>query len=126
MKFRYTEYGMLEGAPFKTVYEFAKWQTEEARKAVDNKMAFKAAHGVLKTIANHIEEQVDEGLITMDSNGITVGNTNIPLENVLDLNMHGKRGIVFSTKEAYYELKPEKGTCAYKFHLYFDLYKGNR
>ena len=126
LKFRYTEYGMLEGAPFKTVYELAKWQTEEARKAISEDVIFNAPKGTLKTIANHVETLVDEGKVSIGKQGIMVGNTNISLEDVQDLNMHGRRGIVFSTKDAYYELKPEEGTCAYKFHLYYDLYKGNR
>ena len=126
LKFRYTEYGMLEGAPFKTVYELAKWQTEEARKAISEDVIFNAPKGTLKTIANHVETLVDEGKVSIGKQGIMVGNTNIALEEVQDLNMHGRRGIVFSTKDAYYELKPEEGTCAYKFHLYYDLYKGNR
>ena len=126
LEFRYTEYGMLEGAPFKTVYDFANWQKEESRKFVAEQKEIKAPKGTLKTVVNHIEEMVDEGLVTMDTNGITVGNTMIPMEQILDLNMHGKRGIVFSTKETYYELKPEEGICAYKFHLYYDLFKGNR
>ena len=29
--FRYNEYGMLEGAPFKTVKEFAAWQKERVK-----------------------------------------------------------------------------------------------
>lgn len=126
LQFRYTEYGMLEGAPFKTVYEFVNWQKEEARNLVVNHEAIKAPKGSLKTVVNHVEEVIDEGTISMDADKITVGNTVIPMEQVLDFNMHGKRGLVFSTKETYYELKPEKGTCAYKFHLYYDLYKGNR
>ena len=126
MKFQYTEYGMLEGAPFKTVYELAQWQTEEARRAIAENKAFKAPKATLKTVANHVENMIAEGFMTMDVNGITVGSTTIPLEQVQDLNMHGKRGIVFSTKDTYYELIPEAGTSAYKFHLFFDLYKGNR
>ena len=126
LQFRYTEYGMLEGAPFETVYDLANWQKEEARKLVADQVEFKAPQGALKTVVNHVEEMVDEGAVTMDVHGITVGNTTIPMEEIQDFNMHGKRGIVFSTKETYYEMKPEKGTCAYKFHLYFDLYKGNR
>lgn len=126
LKFRYTEYGMLEGAPFKTMYDFAKWQTEEARKAIGNQVLFKANNATLKTVDNHVEEMVDEGALAMNIDGIKVGNTMIPMEQIQDLNMHGKRGIVFSTKDVYYELIPEVGTCAYKFHLFYDLYKGNR
>ena len=126
LTFRYTEYGMLENAPFKTMYDFAKWQTEEARKAIANNVAFKANHATLKTVVNHVEDMVDEGVLIMSTEGITVGNTTIPMEQLQDLNMHGKRGIVFSTKDTYYELIPDVGTCAYKFHLFFDLCKGNR
>ncbi len=125
LEFKYTEYGMLEGAPFKTVYEFAKWQREEAKKLVEQKQIFTASNAILKTVANHVEEMVDEGPVSLGAEGISVGNTKIPLEDIMDLNMHGKRGIVFSTKDAYYEMKPDEGTCAYKFHLVYDLYKGN-
>ena len=126
LQFRYTKYGMLEGAPFETVYDFANWQKEEARKMVAEQKEFKAPKGTLKTVVNHVEELVDEGMVTMDANGITVGSTTIPMGEIQDLSMHGKRGIVFSTKETYYEMKPEAGVCAYKFHLYYDLHKGNR
>ena len=126
LEFRYTEYGMLEGAPFDTVYEFAKWQREEARKAIADNVTFSAPSGTLKTVENHVENLVDEGAVTMTTEAITVGNTSISMEDVMDLNMHGRRGLVFSTKDAYYELLPEKGVCAYKFHLMYDLYKGIR
>ena len=124
LKFRYNEYGMLENAPFETVYDFAKWQREEAKKAVDNNQVFTAPHATLKTVANHVEEMVDEGAVSLSADAITVGNIKISLEEVLDLNMHGRRGIVFSTKDAYYEMKVDDGVCAYKFHLAYDLYKG--
>ena len=121
--FKYTEYGMLEGAPFKTVKDFAAWQRKEAEKAVEAGTTYTAPHATLKTIANHQETMMNEGYASLGKDGIKVGSTKIPFEDVMDLAMHGKRSIVFSTKENYYEMKPAEGSCAYKFHLLYEMYK---
>ena len=124
--FRYTGYGMLEGAPFKTVRDFARWQAGEAEKAAEENAVYTAQNATLKTISNHVEEWLDEGSASLGADELVVGNTRIAFDEIMDMDIHGKRGIVFSTKHAYYEMIPSEGTCAYKFHLLYDIYKKNK
>ena len=45
------------------------------------------------------------------------------MNDITELAIHGKRGIVFSIKKEYYELKPAEGSNAYKFVLLYNAYK---
>jgi len=125
LTFRYTEYGMLEEAPFQTVYDFAKWQRREVEKAATEGCVYTAKHASLKKIENHVETIVDEGQVSFGEEKLVVGDTQIMVSDILDLSMHGRRGIVFSTKDTYYEMIPDEDTCAYKFHLLYETYKKN-
>lgn len=121
--FHYNEYGMLDGAPFKTLRELSAWQRDCVAKDVDENVIYSAKSAVLSTVAEHIETRVDEGALMLSKDGLKCGNTEIPLDDILDLAMHGKRAIVFSTNEKYYELIPSGEANALKFFLYFTRYK---
>ena len=123
-EFRYNEYGMLEGAPFETVRELAAWQKACVQEDVEKNVVYGAESAVLSTVTEHIETKVDEGALTLSADALRCGNTEIPMSEILDLAMHGKRAIVFSTNEKYYELIPSDEANALKFFLYFMGYKG--
>lgn len=121
--FRYNEYGMLEGAPFETIRDLAAWQKERVAEDVTGDVAYSAKSAVLSTVADHVETKVDEGALTLTTKGFKCGNTEIPMNDILDLAMHGQRAIVFSTNEKYYELIPSGEANALKFFLYFEGWK---
>lgn len=123
MQFHYNEYGMLEGAPFQTVREFAAWQKEKAREDVTANTVYSSPTATLASISNHVETLMDQGKLTMSTECIKCGNTEIAMKEILDVAMHGRRALVFSTNEKYYELIPEKGSNVLKYFLYFEEYK---
>jgi len=123
MNFRYNEYGMLEDAPFDTIRDLARWQEREVEKAVQANAVYTAELGTLTRIAKHKEYPEAQGTIRLSSESLACGNTVIPLEDISNLAMHGKRGIVFSTPAAYYELIPEQTSNALKFMLLYNAYK---
>lgn len=121
--FRYTEFGMLEGAPYDTITEFTAWQKQEVEKAAEKGTIYTAPEGDLVTILKSVETQVAQGKVELSGEMLSCGDYQIPVQDILDMEMHGKRALVFSTKDAYYELKPSEKVSAYKFYRLFKAYK---
>ena len=119
--FTYDRYGFLHGTEQKTVKELLAYQKQQtARDAQENKTYY-AQDGVLKKVANHIESFVAEGVVSLNKDGLSCGDVTIPVSDILDLTIHGKRGVVFSTAREYYELIPREDACAVKFaHLFWE------
>lgn len=124
--FRYNEFGMLENAPYETVYGFAQWQKERLAEDVRQGVTYLAAHAVLKQLEDHQEIPVTEGALQMSGESLRCGDWEVPMEKITDLAMHGQRAIVFSSNKQYYELIPERGANALKFFLYYHLVKESR
>lgn len=121
--FVYNEMGMLEGSPFKTVKDLAAWQRDEVRKAAENGEAYTASGAKLSLVSKHQESFLCEGPVKMDRESITCGSETVPLSEISEFAMHGKRALVFSAGKKYYELIPEKGNNAIKFQYLFSEYK---
>ena len=60
-----------------------------------------------------------EGAVVMDAQNLTCGDWSMPLREITDLAMHGRRAVVFSAKKEYFELLIVPGTNALKFHLLY-------
>ena len=122
LTFRYDEYGMLQDAPFRTVRELSDWQTGEVEKAADAEVVYRLSDAVLSTVANHQESVVDKGAASISAEAVVCGETEIPLAEILDLQIHGKHALVFSTAKAYYEMvSPDCNVL--KFMLLYGAYK---
>ena len=68
-----------------------------------------------------VETFVAEGVVSLNKDGLSCGDVTIPVSDILDLSIHGKRGVVFSTAREYYELIPREDACAVKFaHLFWE------
>lgn len=123
MSFQYTEYGMLEGIEQMTVKELFAWQKERVHKDATEHAVYTASFGSLKKLSQHEEELIGEGAVRLDENGISCGKVTILLEDIQDMAMHGRRALVFSTKDTYYELVPAEGENTLKFHMLYQIYK---
>ena len=121
--FRYDEHGALSGTNFGTVRELAVWQKEQVSAMAEAGMAVTSPEATLTRIVKHEELPVDCGAVVLSQESLTCGDTVIPMEEITNLSMHGKRGIVFSAAGVYYELKPGAGSNALKFQLLYDMYK---
>lgn len=131
MTYRYTEYGMLEltkagqGATeatptFTTVQAFSDWQKSRLPEDAAADFAYTAPHATLTTVKDHQEQPVTEGPVSLSSEGLRCGDHIFPLDTIQDLAMRGQRAILFTANKTYYELIPDTGTNAYKFHLYYN------
>jgi len=119
--FRYDEYGMLDGTRCKTVRELYDWQ-KEAVSAMESP-AFASPNGKVLTINNHVEELLAEGPVSMTPGKLCCGDWEIPVSEISDVAMHGRRALVFSAAKAYYELIPDTTSNAIKYLLLYDALK---
>lgn len=120
---RYTEYGMLEGGPYKTIKELFAWQLSEVEKAAEQGIAYTAESGTLISVKQSKETFLSQGPVTLSGKAFTCGGYEIPIADISDLDMHGKRALVFSTQDAYYELRPSDEASSLKFQLLYEAYK---
>ncbi|MBE6992640.1 MAG: hypothetical protein E7430_08760 [Ruminococcaceae bacterium] len=110
--FKYNEYGMLVGSRFNTVRELAMWQEDQiANDLHSGKYGSKT--GTLAIIESHQENIVAEGPVTMTAQSLICGETEIPVNSISEMDIHGNHAIVFTVGKEYYELKPSGN--AYKF-----------
>ncbi|MBQ3010550.1 MAG: 1-acyl-sn-glycerol-3-phosphate acyltransferase [Oscillospiraceae bacterium] len=124
--FRFNEYGMLEEAPFETVYEFSQWQKGQLAADVEQGAIYRASCGQLKRLEQQEEFVVTEGAVEMSGEYLRCGEWEVPMSSITDLAMHGQRAIVFTAEKQYYELIPARGANALKFFLYYNLVKESR
>ncbi len=115
LRFKYNEYGMLEGNDFKTVKELAHWQKAQLEKSLTEDTVYTATNGRMITVKNHEETLVAEGPITLSSSSLICGGKEVPLDEISDMSIHGRRGLVFTAQKQYYELVPATDTNALKF-----------
>lgn len=120
LSIRYTEYGMLEGAPFETLREFAAWQKEQVARAVADGAVYTAPSGVLTAVEKHEENLLEKGPVSLSAEKLVCGGKEFLLADIRDMAMHGQRAIVFSTSEGYFELIPDDGANALKFLLFYE------
>ncbi len=116
---RYTVDATLQGVSFATVKEFSDWQNEQVAKDADDGVIYRAANGTLTTVSRHIESAVASGPVTLDGEWLRCGDAAIAVSDISDMAMHGKRALVFSVADKYYEFIPSKGANALKFWLYY-------
>ena len=122
MKFTYDEYGMLHGIPFETVRDLSLWQKGEIEKHALT-ATYTSPAGALIKVAKHEETPVCSGAVTMNAQKLTCGDTEFDVSSLMDLAMHGRHALVFSTNDGYYELIIENGGNALKYQLLYNTLK---
>lgn len=122
LSMQYDEYGMLTGNTFKTVKEVADWQKSEVEKAALADAVYTASSGRLITVKKHEETLVAEGPVTLSRTSLVCGEMEIPLSEISDMSIHGRRGLVFTAQKQYYELVPSTEANALKFLWLYEEY----
>ena len=120
--FRYDQHGMLTDIPFETIKELLHWQRQQVAEAAAAGVVYTAA-GKLCRVENHTEQPLTEGTITMDAEALCCSDYRFPLSSLTHLDIHGRWGLVFSTRDGYYELKIDSTCNALKFFLLFSACK---
>lgn len=119
--FKYNEFGMLEGAPYKTVKEWSDYQKQWMRDAVEARsVRFSDPEALVTEISNHEASSVAEGALRMDTRALTVGEVEFRISDISSLAMHGRRAMVFTVGDSYYELNVGDGRNAYKYLLLYN------
>jgi len=122
LSFTYNEYGMLEGSSFKTVKELSDWQRLETANIAKTDVVYTASGGRMITVKKHEETLVAEGPVTLSRTSLICGDTEIPLGEISDMSIHGRRGLVFTAQKQYYELIPSQEANALKFLWLYEEY----
>lgn len=117
--FIYNDYGMLEGAPFDSVRDFAAWQKTVVEKDIENGVSYGGEEVTVSTVVDHDTTVITEGELTISRDEIRCGDKVFPISSVSEMAMHGKHALVFSTKEGYFEILPKKDTNMIRFYWYF-------
>ena len=118
--FRYTSYGMLEGADFETLTAFSDWQKERVREDVANGTAYTAPDAALFTLEHHTETPVTHGPLSLTGEELRCGDFVLPFDDISDLAMFGQKNLVFTAGKTYYQLTPASGINCLKFLLYYE------
>ena len=75
------------------------------------------------TVVNHVESEIAKGRLTLDNTAIKCSDFNVLINDIDDMNMHGKNALVFSTKDSYYEVKLSDNASLLKFYMLFQMHK---
>jgi hypothetical protein len=113
---------MLEGTDATTMLELSRWQRGEVAKHAADGVSYTAPEATLYQLENHTTQVICRGPVTMNEAELVCGDIHIPLDKIVDLAMHGKQTLVFST-DIYYELVPEESSNALKFMWLYQAYK---
>lgn len=126
--FEYNEYGLLEGVEYQTVLGLSQWQQTKIREDVMSRVEYTSPNAVISEVfSNHTKQELGSGSVVMNDKVIKCGEIEFNIHELVDLNIYGKRGIVFSLQNKFYEIKIDRGYNAYKYVLYFkELMKLNK
>ena len=125
MSFTYDAYGFLHNAPFYTVKELSDWQKEKVDEHVEANETYQTPFATLSMIVDHVEQPLDSGALTMNTQEFVCGGTSFAMEDITDLAMHGRHALVFSVNKKYYEILPDTNVNAIKFLLYYNACKAH-
>ena len=120
--FKYSKYGMLVGCKYTTTHEYNTWQKEQVKLDVSNNVTYSATSGVVSSIDKHTKTTITTGTININTEGISCNDFNIPLNNITDMAIYGRNGIVFTAEGKYYEILPDEYINGLKFLYYYKEY----
>ncbi len=118
--FEYNEYGLLEGIQCKTVLEMSEEQQIKTKKDVENNIDYTTPSAIISEVfADHTKKELDKGPVVMNNDIIKCGGVQFDINELVDLNIYGKKGIVFSYQNRFFEIKIDKDYNAYKYVIYY-------
>ena len=119
--FTYDAYGMLHGAPDKTLTELVARQTRAAGTLVRDNIAISISDARVYTVENHEETVIAQGRFCMDTDGITCNDLHVPFAEINELAMRGRRYLLFSFGKTYCEMTAPENNNIYQFFEYYQL-----
>lgn len=117
-------YGFFEPAqPFETMKQWDDWQLEslKAMDFVHDDALFSDDGMTLKEItADHGEQKLDSGALTLHKDALICGNTRFPLNEIKEMSPVQSRILVFTHNQRYYEIRAKKPRCMRKYHHFWE------
>ena len=126
MSFTLDAYGYLHGAPAKTLTELAAKQKKTTETLVASGTEIFAEDARVYTVENHEETTLAEGRFVMNADGITCGELHVPMSEINELAMRGRRFLLFSFGKTYCEMTAPDGCNIYKFFEYYRIAQANK
>lgn len=127
---RFTEFGLLEGAPFETLPEWDAWQTQFMAERIagagaapifsDDGQALYALEG------GHTARKVSEGTMRLYRDRLTLGDFSLPLGALLQISLHGRETLVFSDGARNFEVRSPHSRCGRKYETAVNILKRKR
>ena len=127
---RYNEYGFLEGAdgaepPFACTRDWDAWQIEQLEAQRETRaMAFSDNDTQLMAInKRHRMRPVDAGTLKMDGEALTLGQTQLPLDNISDMAVAAFSDIMLTANGQHYEIRSkDRYFCGRKYLMLYQIY----
>ena len=126
MSFTLDAYGYLHGAPAKTLTELAAKQKKTTEALVASGTEIFAEDARIYTVENHEEKTLATGRMVMNADGITCGDLHVPMSEINELAMRGRRFLLFSFGKTYCEMTAPDGYNIYKFFEYYRIAQANK
>lgn len=125
------EYGCFQKdfLPFHTVVEWDCWQKEEMRKIaskINGAIAFSDENESLFLVdsCSHKREKLTSGRLSIHGNGLVICDKEFLFDDILDMNVHGKQTLVFSSGAGNYEITSNIPRSARKYVTLYQYITG--
>lgn len=134
---RLNEYGFFAGEdlPFENVRDWDAWQNEQmtglvenAIQSPDDQLFSDEDQRLMRLSEDHGMTEVAFGKLAASANGISVGDTFIPFEEISDMALVGRNNIVFNAGTVSYEIRAKKRfrCCGRKYLTLYHTVKEQR
>ncbi len=123
----FTPQGTLEGAPHSRLSAWARWQRERLGILLQAGTARvgDSAQKLRRILDDHSLEDTAQGDMRLDAQGLTVGNTHFPLEEIAGMAIFRRNRLIFSTRNGqYYDIDPKHAGSALKYRDAYQLLTG--
>ncbi len=121
MQMRYDVYGMLHGGPCTTMTQLSDHQKAQVLQHALAGETYTVHSATLAAISHSESRTVGTGTATLSQQALCCGDCSVPLDAITNMDIHGKRGLVFTADGVHYELRPQGN--AIKFLLLYNCYK---
>ncbi len=111
----WTRYGIIDSTdfPYKTLYEWNRWQKEHVREIVskyDKMYATNPGARLIELTQDHKEVTVTEGNLSLSGTELSVGEYSFKIRDIMQFDTRDKGIILFTTYSGkYYEIRSENG-----------------
>ncbi len=126
----YSEYGLLEGedAPFSTLVEWDRWQTDFLRETVrswpdDRPIVSDSDQKLIRINDDHSDETVDIGELRLYKDRLVLGETEMQIDKISQISVIRRETVVFSYMGASYSVIADRSRSGRKYMTLIELLK---